>query len=198
MKTLGVLIFPGFELLDVCGPLEVFGSLPEKFKIIIIAEKTGQVKSTQNIALVADTDFNSTPPLDLLLTPGGMGTRQEVHNQELTNWIKRQAVTTNLLLSVCTGSALLAKAGILDNRRATSNKKAFDWVMQQGSKVNWVHKARFVDDGNIITSSGIAAEIDMSLYVIAKLYGIQTSEKLARDLEYIWNKDANNDPFAKV
>lgn len=133
MKTLGILIFPGFELLDVCGPLEIFGSLPEKFKIIIIAEKIGLVKSTQNIFLVADADFNNTPLLDLLLIPGGMGTRQEVNNQELINWISRQAVTTNLLLSVCTGSALLAKTGILDNRRATSNKKAFDWVMQQGA-----------------------------------------------------------------
>ena len=198
MKTLGVLIFPGFELLDVCGPLEIFGSLSDKFKIIIIAEKIGQVKSTQNIALIADADFNSTPPLDLLLISGGLGTRQEVNNQELINWISRQALTTDLLLSVCTGSALLAKTGILDNRLATSNKKAFDWVMQQGSKVNWVHKARWVDDGNIITSSGVAAGIDVSLYVIAKLYGIQTSENLACGLEYIWNKDANNDPFAKL
>jgi transcriptional regulator GlxA family with amidase domain len=91
----------------------------------------------------------------------------------------------------------LAKAGLLDNRKATSNKEAFDWVREQGKRVNWIQKARWVDDKNIITSSGVAAGMDMSLHVIAKLYGMKTSENLAKEMEYIWNKDSNNDPFAK-
>ena len=83
--------------------------------------------------------------------PGGAGTRKEVFNSNLLNWIKKISASTELVLSVCTGSALLAKSGILDNHRATSNKLAFDWVMEQSTKVDWVKKARWVEDSNIMS-----------------------------------------------
>lgn len=194
---MGVLLFPDFELLDVFGPLEMFGHLPDIFRIILISEKSNLIKSKQGIVVKTDVDLNSTPHLDILLIPGGQGTRKEVNNTTLINWLKEQSTKTDMLLSVCTGAALLAKSGVLDNRRATTNKIAFDWVKEQGPDVKWIERARWVDDGNIITSSGVAAGIDMSLAVIAKLCGIEKAEYLANITEYIWNKEADNDVFAK-
>lgn len=197
MKNLGILLFQDFEILDVCGPLEMYANASGKFNIILISENSGAVKSAQGIVVETNVDFNSPIHLDLLLIPGGQGTRIEVNNKNLLNWIKEQARKITLLLSVCTGSALLARAGLLDHRKATTNKMSFNWVKQQGQKVNWIEKARWVDDGNIITSSGIAAGIDMSLYVIAKLYGIEEANRVSNITEYVWNRDPDEDFFYK-
>ena len=106
------------------------------------------------------------------------------------------AKNVELTTTVCTGTALLARTGLLDNRAATSNKMAWDWVTQHGPNVNWRRRARWVDDGNIITSSGVSAGIDMALALIARLHGRATAEQAARVMEYIWNDDPANDPFA--
>lgn len=196
-RTLGVLLFPDFELLDVCGPLEMFANLPNLFGIKLISEHKGLVKSHQGISVQTDYDLTSAPHFDVILIPGGMGTRSEVHNQTLLNWIKERYQQSEIILSVCTGAALLAKAGVLDNHKATSNKMAFEWVKQQSEKVVWIDKARWVDDGHVITSSGVAAGIDMSLYVIAKLYGMDVAIDVANKTEYIWNQDPTVDPFYK-
>jgi transcriptional regulator GlxA family with amidase domain len=196
-KTLGVLIFPDYELLDVFGPLEMFGHLPDKIKIVLIAEKSGPVKSYQGPSVLADVSLEDAPSIDFLLVPGGLGTRKEVHNKKLIEWIKQKAVEAEVTLSVCTGAALLAKAGLLNNRNATTNKIAFDWVATYGNNVNWVREARWVDDGNIVTSSGVAAGTDMSLYLISRLYGKKTAESLIQKTEYIWNSNPHFDPFVK-
>ncbi len=195
-KTLGVFVYPHFELLDVFGPLEMFGSLPDKIKIVIIAEHPGRVKSDQGTAIYAETDLQHAPHLDYLFIPGGFGSRQLVSDKAVLSWIKQRADKADLVFSVCTGSALLAKAGVLDHHRATTNKKAFQWVTEQGPDVQWVKHARWVEDGKFITSSGVAAGTDMSLQVIARLYGMKTSERVANGAEYIWNKDPAKDPFA--
>ncbi len=195
-KTLGILLFPDFETLDVFGPLEMFGLLKDKIKIVLISEKSGTVHSAQGTHVIVDTDLKGAPDLDILLVPGGPGTRREVFNSNLLNWIKSKTTSTKLVLSVCTGSALLAKSGVLDNHKATSNKLALDWVMEQSTKVDWIKRARWVDDNNIITSSGISAGIDMSLYVIAKLYGEEVKNHIAKLAEYVFNDDPNNDKFA--
>lgn len=198
MKPLkiGILLFNDFELLDVCGPAEMFGSLPNYFNLLLISEHQGLVPSHQQVTLTADYSFTDELELNVLLIPGGMGTRKEINNIKLIEWIKQQAQAVELITSVCTGAALLAKAGVLDHRRATSNKRAFDWVKQQGRLVRWVDAARWVDDGNIITSSGVAAGIDMSLHVIEKLVGRETALDVANQTEYQWNQDAELDPFA--
>jgi transcriptional regulator GlxA family with amidase domain len=100
-------------------------------------------------------------------------------------------------MSVCSGSALLAKAGLLDGRRATSNKVYFQFAVSNGPKVNWVKEARWVDDGNRVTSSGVSAGIDMALHVVERLYGTKTAEGIANSTEYQWHRDADSDPFAK-
>jgi transcriptional regulator GlxA family with amidase domain len=195
-RTLGVLLFPEFETLDVFGPLEMFGLLPDFIKIVMISAQGGLIKSAQGQSVLTEYDWYNSPHLDLLLIPGGMGTRKEVHNQLLLEWIKKQVRQTELTLSVCTGSALLAKAGVLDGQRATTNKKAFNWVRAQGLNVEWEKKARWVDSGTIITSSGVSAGIDMSLYVIARLFGESIRNEVAQQAEYVCNTDPNADPFA--
>jgi len=197
-KTIGVLLFPEFELLDVFGPLEAFGQAKEWFRIVTVAERPGPVASAQGPRAVADHGFADCPRLDIVLVPGGMGTRREVNNPEIIDWVARQARGAETMTSVCTGAALLARAGVLDGRRATSNKRSFGWVTEQGPKVDWVRQARWVDDGNIITSSGVSAGIDMALHLIGRIAGPTARDEIATRMEYEWQHDANHDPFAKV
>jgi len=153
LKTLGVLLFPEFETLDVFGPLQMFGMLPEQINIVLVAEQHGLVKSNQGQAVYAEFNWQNAPHLDYLLVPGGKGTRKEVNNQQLLHWIKSRSVSAELTLSVCTGAALLAKAGVLNNHKATTNKLAFEWVAEQGSQVSWIKKARWCASSNS-TSTG--------------------------------------------
>ena len=197
-KTLAVLLFPEFELLDVFGPLEAFGQAKDWFRVVTVAERPGPVASAQGPRAVADHGFADCPPLDILLVPGGMGTRREVSNAALVDWIARQARGAETTTSVCTGAALLARAGVLDGRRATSNKRAFGWVAAQGPKVDWVRQARWVDDGNVVTSSGVSAGIDMALHLIGRIAGPAVRDDIATRMEYEWHSDAADDPFAKV
>ena len=197
-KTLGVVLYPGFELLDVYGPVEMFGNLPKLIDVVMVAERAGSVRSAQGPQVVAEVDFASCPTLDLLLVPGGIGSRDEVNNETLMTWLNERASDAEIVASVCTGSAILAKAGLLDGRPATSNKQAFKWVMKQGPKVQWVKQARWVDDGDRVTSSGVTAGMDMTLAIIERLFGTETAESLAKGTEYEWHRDASWDPFSKL
>ncbi len=195
-RTLGILLYPRFELLDVYGPAEMFGNLPGKVKIVMVAEKAGPVTSAQGPKVQADFGFEDCPPLDLVMVPGGFGTMIELKNESLLDWLRTRADDAEIVMSVCSGSALLAKAGLLDGHRATSNKVYFKMAVDQGPNVDWVYRARWVDDGNRVTSSGVSAGIDMALHVIERLYGMQTAEALAAATEYQWHRDADTDPFA--
>lgn len=195
IKTMGVLLFPDFESLDVFGPIEMFGKLNDKIKIILISEQQGLIQSVHGQHVMTEYSWQNAPHLHYLLIPGGMGTRKEVFNQPMLDWIKCRAATTELTLSVCTGAALLARAGVLDGHKATTNKIAFDWVAAQSSKVQWIKQARWVDDGKVVTSSGVSAGIDMSLYVIARLFGEDIRDKVAHMTEYNLTIDPASDPF---
>lgn len=197
-RTLGVLLFPGFELLDVFGPLEMFGLLRGLINIVMVAETAGPVASAAGPLALATAGFDDSSRLDLLLVPGGFGTRKEVSNQALLSWLASAAADSEVVASVCTGSALLAKAGLLDGRRATTNKMAFAWVAEQGPRVRWIKQARWVDDGDRLTSSGVSAGMDMSLALIARLYGSEIAERVAQGAEYDWHRDPTWDPFAAL
>lgn len=197
-RRLGALLYPGFELLDTFGPLEMFGNMPGMVEIVTVAQQPGPVRSAQGPSVVAEHGLEQCPPLDLLLIPGGIGTREEVENEALLDWLRRRAPETEVTMSVCTGSALLARAGLLDGRRATGNKMFFQWVAEQGPRVDWVRQARWVEDGRYVTSSGVSAGIDMALAVISKLASAQLSETLAVATEYEWHRDPEWDPFARV
>jgi transcriptional regulator GlxA family with amidase domain len=197
-RTLGVVLYPGFELLDVFGPLEAFGNLPGVIEVKMIAAQAGPVVSAQGPRAVADHGFKDAPPLDMLLIPGGIGTRDAIDDRPLLDWLAARSRSAEIVMSVCTGSALLARAGVLDGQRATTNKAFFQWVADQGPKVEWVRQARWVDAGKFVTSSGVSAGIDMALAVVTRLAGRDLAENLARMMEYQWHTDADVDPFAKV
>lgn len=198
MRRIGALIFPGFELLDMFGPLQMFGLLKDEFEIVMVAESQGPVTSNQSPQAVAHADYGAGARYDVILVPGGPGTRGEVDNPATLSWLQAIRREAELTLSVCTGSALLARAGLLDGRRATTNKSAFAWVASQGPKVDWVKKARWVEDGDLFTSSGVSAGMDMSLAAIARLLGPETADQVATWTEYDWHRDPDWDPFAAV
>ena len=193
---IGALVFPGFELLDLFGPLEMFGMYPEVFRIQLVAQELAPVTSSQGPVSLPDSCFDDSHHYEILLVPGGAGTRREVNNEVLIEWLLARVADTRWITSVCTGSALLASAGLLDGRRATTNKNAFGWVSGFGNDVHWVKKARWVHDGRFYTASGVSAGIDMSLSVIADLLGESAALQAADWGEYLWNRDPSNDPFA--
>ncbi|HEX6121011.1 MAG TPA: DJ-1/PfpI family protein [Dongiaceae bacterium] len=195
MRTIGVLLFPQFELLDVFGPLEMFGMLDE-FAIRLVAEEVRVIPSTQGPRSEIDDLFADDRAYDILLVPGGRGTRREVDNSRLLSWLKLKAAAAEYVASVCTGSALLARAGLLDGLEATSNKLAFDWVNKQGPSVRWQRRARWVEAGKFFTSSGVSAGMDMSLALIARMCGEPQARQAAHWAEYEWQDDPRHDPFA--
>ena len=196
-RTLGVVLFQGFELLDAMGPLEMFGNVGPQLKIVTVAEEAGEVTSNQRVKSVADYSFADCPPLDIILVPGGFGAMRMTNNEPFKTWLRDTSAKAELTLSVCNGAQLLAAAGILDGRRATTNKAFYTQIVNAGPKVNWVKEARWVDDGNIVTSSGVSAGIDMALHVIGRLYGMESAEKIAQLTEYQWHRNADEDPFAQ-
>jgi putative intracellular protease/amidase len=198
MRRIGALIFPGFELLDVFGPLEMFGILDTKFRIDLVSQNRGPVESSQRLSACADTSTSDGSDYDILFVPGGRGVRREVDNPELLDWIAQASRNAEFTISVCTGSALLAKAGVLDGRSATTNKAAFDWVASHGPAVDWIREARWVEDGAFITSSGVSAGMDMALGAIAKMHDSGVAHHVAQVCEYAWQQDRTYDPFAKI
>jgi transcriptional regulator GlxA family with amidase domain len=194
----GALLFEGFELLDVFGPLEMFGMLKERASITVLAENAGSVRSFQGPSCIAECALAGDHGLDVLLIPGGMGTRREVANEPFLAQLRRQCEKARYVATVCTGSGLLARTGALDGRRATSNKFAFKWAASQGPNVTWVPSARWVEDGKFFTSSGVSAGMDMSLGLIGHLFGRETSVTIANWAEYEWHEDKDWDPFAAL
>lgn len=197
MRTLGAVIFPGFELLDLFGPLQMLGFLDAEIEIRLVAETAAPVPANRGPRSLPDASFGAQT-YDMILVPGGFGTRREVANPVLLDWLKHQAASAEILASVCTGSALLATAGLLDGRRATTNKYAWQWATGQGENVDWQTHARWVRDGNVYTASGVSAGIDMSLGLIADLFGEETAHKLANAAEYQWQSDPTQDAFADL
>ncbi len=198
MREIAVILFPGFELLDVFGPLEMFGANPADFKITLVAERSGLVESYQGPESQAEAAFGDRDHYDILLVPGGRGTRKEVDSQALLDWLKSASSKAELTTSVCTGAALLARAGVLDGRKATTNKIGFEWASSQSDRVNWIPQARWVEDGPFWTSAGVSAGMDMSLAIIAKLLSGEKAEQTAIYAEYDWHKDPTWDPFAEI
>ncbi len=176
----------------------MFGLLEGAANITVMAERTGAVKSSSGPSGMADATMTESNGFDVLLIPGGIGTRKQIANPQFLAELKRLAETSRLVATVCTGSFLLARTGLIDGRKATSNKRAFQLVKTNAPKVNWIAKARWVEDGKYFTSSGVSAGMDMALAVIAKLLGREKSLEVASRAEYEWHEDSSWDPFATV
>jgi len=196
-RTLGAILYEDFELLDLYGPLEMFGSVGPELAIVTVAERVGPVRSTQGPKTMAEFAYDRCPELDLILLPGGNGTLAQLGNAALLDFLQDRCRVAEVTMSVCSGSAILAKAGLLDGRRATSNKQFFSLATSQSDKVEWVAEARWVEDGPFATSSGVSAGTDMALAIIARLYGEKRAAKIAEFTEYEWQRDPNRDPFFK-
>jgi putative intracellular protease/amidase len=189
------LLFPDFETLDAFGPVEVFGYV-EEYSLRYISIAGGTIVSKQGVAVLTQ-DMNSIDPYGILLVPGGLGTRTLVNDVNFIGNLAKMAMKSRYCLTVCTGSALLAKTGLLDHKRATSNKQAFEWVKSVNANVSWIGEARWVADQKYYTSSGVSAGIDMALGFVAERFGVDKAQEISERIEYIRNSDSNNDPFAK-
>jgi putative intracellular protease/amidase len=194
-RTLGAVLYDQFEMLDVYGPLEMFAWVGPELRIVSVAATAGPVAPAHGPKTLADHGFADCPPLDLLLVPGGLGTIAALGDDALLAFLRERAAAANVTMSVCTGSALLAKAGVLDGLRATSNKQFFDLSVEQGPRVDWVTEARWVDAGRAVTSSGVSAGMDMALAVIERLFGEEHARRIEALTEYTRQRDAAFDPF---
>jgi len=195
---IGAVLFENFEILDFFGPLEMFALLKEDAVITVIAEKAGVVQSSGGPSAHADMAMAAAHSFDVLLIPGGIGTRKEMLNEPFMRELVRLAETSALVMTVCTGSYLLAKTGLLDGRKATTNKKVFRMVADAVPAVDWISHARWVEDGKYLTSSGISAGIDLSLAVIGKRFSKERALEIADHAEYEWHQDSSWDPFADI
>ncbi len=190
-RALAILIFDGVEVLDFCGPFEVFSVAsgftdPPAFNVVTVAEKPGPVLARGGLSVNPHHRLADCPRPDLLLVPGGQGTRREMDNAVLADWIRACSQDAELVLSVCTGALLLARAGLLDGLEATTHHGAINVLRQTAPKTAVHADRRFADNGRLICSAGIAAGIDMSLHVVARLLGAEVAEKTARQMEYPW------------
>ena len=195
----GILIFPDVEVLDFCGPFEVFSTtrLDESrrredqspFEVLLVAEGTEAVRATGGLRVLPDHTLASCPRLDLLVVPGGWGTRAGLENQVLIDWIAARGAQVSTLTSVCTGAMLLGRAGLLDGRHATTHWRSLDWMRESYPKVTVEREQHVVEDGNVFTSAGISAGIDMALRVVARHCGEAVARSTARHMEYPYPDD---------
>jgi transcriptional regulator GlxA family with amidase domain len=188
-RHLAIVIFDEVEVLDFAGPYEVFSVTKwqeevKPFHVSLVAEKPGPVMARNRFSVNPHHTFETLPQPDIFLIPGGFGTRREMHNPVLLDWVKKQATTAELILSVCTGSFVLAAAGLLKGKQATTHHLRYDVLRQTEPSCTVIENQRVVETGNIVTSSGIAAGIDMSLQVVGKLLGEATARETAAYMEY--------------
>ena len=196
MIDFNIFLFDDFETLDVFGPVEIIGKLEEVYTMKFFSIKGGIITSKQKTQIVTkpytEIDFNG-----ILFIPGGQGTRKLVNDEDTILIIKKIAKSSLYCITVCTGTALLAKTGLLNWVKATSNKRSFDWVKSTNLEVHWIYKARWVHDSKYYTSSGVSAGMDMILGFISDKFGKEKAMEIADHIEYIWNDDPQEDIFAK-
>ncbi|RPD53040.1 class I glutamine amidotransferase-like protein [Lentinus tigrinus ALCF2SS1-7] len=212
-SKVGVLLFPGFEPLDVFGPVEAFHTISHqstKIDLVWIGPTLDPVStapkeivmttvgSTVDTRVVPTHTYDNPPEdLEVLLVPGGVGTRVQVPTSDAAvAFVKKTYPKLKYLITVCTGAGIAARAGVLDGKRATTNKYVWKTTTMTRPEVNWVRTARYVVDGNCWTSGGVSAGIDVTLAWMASVYGQEAARDAANHMEYEWRDDRNWDPFA--
>jgi len=198
--NVGILMFDGVEVLDFAGPFEVFSrtrlvpgvesrrsDASAPFRVFTVTRNGETVTATGDLQLTPRYSFQTSPPIDLLVVPGGYGTRALLGDRETLDWIRTTAARAKKVTSVCTGSLLLAQAGLLDGRRATTHWGALDLLQEisdaREADISIQHDLRFVDDG-IITSAGVSAGIDMALHVVEQVCGASVAAETAHYMDY--------------
>ncbi len=187
-------MFNNIEILDFCGPFEVFSATrlneekrreePSPFEVLLVAENSEPIVTTGNMRVIPDYTFNSCPKLDILCVPGGWGTRHELKNPAMLDWLRKRAGEVEVLSSVCTGSMLLGFAGLLDGHHATTHWRSLDWMRESFPAVSVEYDKHVVEEGALFTSAGISAGIDMALKVVARYCGESIARATAKHMEY--------------
>jgi transcriptional regulator GlxA family with amidase domain len=198
-RRVGILVFPEVEVLDFCGPFEVLSATrldegrrreeTSPYEVVLVAERPGVVVATGGLKVVPDHDLEGCPDLDVLVVPGGWGTRREMANHRLIAWIAERSKSVSTLASVCTGSLLLGQAGLLVGRLATTHWKVLDEMRALFPDVAVVDDEHVVEDGDVITSAGISAGIDLALRVVARHHGEEVARATAQHMEYPYPED---------
>jgi transcriptional regulator GlxA family with amidase domain len=190
-RNVAILLFDEVEVLDFAGPFEVFsvcgrrdGSDP--FSVYTVAAKEGTVSARNGLVVEPSYTLANCPAPDLAVVPGGFGSRSVMTNPMVLDWLRQVADTAELMLSVCTGSLVLAKAGLLDGLEATTHHGALDLLESVAPETTVRRDLRVVDNGHVITSAGVSAGMDMSFHVIARLLGEDQARETAEYIEYPW------------
>jgi len=197
MRHIITILFNNFETLDVFGPVEIIGRLKKDFNLHFHSLEGGIIISSQDVPVLTKPISEITADNYILIVPGGMGVRELINDNNFLDHLKALSQNAEHILTICTGSILLSKTGLLDGKRATTNKRVFQWTAEL-PEVDWVKRARWVKDGNIYTSSGVSAGIDMTLGFIADLLGYEVAKRQSTEIEYDWKEDADWDPFSEI
>jgi len=193
-KRVGIVIFKDIEVLDFCGPFEVFSATrideakrreePSPFEVFLVAETLSNVTTTGGMKVIPHFSFENCPKLDILVVPGGWGTRKELKNPLMLEWLRSKAAEVETMTSVCTGAMLLGHAGLIDGLHATTHWKSLDWMRDSFPAVTVEYEQHVVEDGRVFTSAGISAGIDMALKVVARYLGEDIAKATAMHMEY--------------
>jgi len=193
-KRVGITIFNDIEVLDFCGPFEVLSVTrldeerrrdePSPFEVLLVAQSTEPVTTTGGMKVLPHSSFDNCPPLDILVVPGGWGTRAEMKNQVMLAFVQARAAEVESLTSVCTGSLILGNAGLLDGLRATTHWRSLGLMQQLFPRVTVDTQSHVVEDGKVLTSAGISAGIDMALRLVMRHCGEPVARATARHMEY--------------
>ncbi|MGZ9225706.1 MAG: DJ-1/PfpI family protein [Anaerolineales bacterium] len=193
-KRVGIVLFENVEVLDFCGPFEVFTATrlneekrreePSPFEVLLVAEHPDPVIATGNMTIIPHETVKKCPRLDILVVPGGWGTRKELNNLIMLDWLRSRAGEVETLTSVCTGSMVLGFAGLLNGLHATTHWRSLDWMRESFPAVTVEYGKHVVEDGRVLTSAGISAGIDMALKVVARYFGEDIARATAKYMEY--------------
>ncbi len=193
-KRVGIVLFEDIEVLDFCGPFEVFSTTRlhednrreevSPFEVLLVAESPGPVTTTGGMMVLPHHTFETCPRLDVIVCPGGWGTRRELKNPVMLDWLRARAAEAETVTSVCTGAMLLGHAGLLDGLHATTHWRSLDWMRDSFPRVAVEYDKHFVEDGRVFTSAGISAGIDMALKVVERYFGEGVARATARHMEY--------------
>jgi len=193
-KRVAIVLFENVEVLDFCGPFEVFAATrlneakrreeASPFEIILVAEKLIPVVTAGGMRVLPDQTFDSCPELNILVVPGGWGTRTVLQNPAMLDWLRQRAPEVETLSSVCTGAMLLGSAGLLHGLHATTHWRSLDWLRDTFPSVKVEYDQHVVVDGRVFTSAGISAGIDMALKIVALHYGERVARATAKQMEY--------------
>lgn len=189
--TLAILLFDDVEVLDFAGPFEVFsvtaGFLEGRtLEVSTVAESHGEIRALGGLTVRPDRTTTETPPPNVLVVPGGDGTRREMDNRDLVAWVKDVHDSADVILSVCSGARILARAGLLDGLPVTTHHQVIGHLRELAPRARVKPGVRYIDAGRIVTSGGISAGIDASFHVVTRLFGRDVARAAANYMEYDW------------